>query len=188
MKLTKSDISNLLGKTIRWSAPAAEGNAPYGGLARITAIDADKKYPFTTDELAGCTLDLAFFPDGSDTLCYSDADRHVDFSEFTEMDNTELAIFNQGIEAFGDTFDQSYPVAIIKSEAFSIGDDEFTMHWFVSGYADSVAIELGGEFFVTDDWQGYCPMDPEGIENCRWLHNGHPAIVLNGLPRIFVEQ
>lgn len=71
MKITKENISNLLGKTIRWSAPAAEGNFPYGGLARITAVKAEERNPLTTDELAGCTLDLAFFPDGSDTLCYS---------------------------------------------------------------------------------------------------------------------
>lgn len=43
----------------------------------------------------------------------------------------------------------------------------------------------GGEFFVPDDWQGYVPTEPEGIENCRWLHNGKPCIILNGLPRIF---
>lgn len=183
MKITKSNISNLLGKTIRWSAPAAEGNFPYGGLARITEVNANETNPLKTEELAGCTLDLAFFPDGSDTLCYSDAGREVDASVFDGMFGDEDSIKEQGEYMMG--FDEEVPIIIVKSENFSIGGDEFTMHWFVGGFASSVAIELGGEFFVTDDWQGYVPTEPEGIGNCRWLHDGHPCIILNGLPRIF---
>lgn len=182
MKITKSNISNLLGKTIRWSAPAAEGNFPYGGLARITAVNAEERNPLTTDELAGCTLDLAFFHDGSDTLCYSDAGREVDASVFDGTFGDEDRIKEQGLYL---GFDEDALIIIVKSEDFCIGCNKFTMHWFVSYYASSVAIEIGGEFSVTDDWQGYCPMDPDGIENCRWLHDGHPCIILNGLPRIF---
>lgn len=183
MKLTKENISDLLGKTIRWSAPAAEGNFPYGGLARITGVNAEERNPLEAEIELGDNLNNAFMEGG--VLCLSDAGREVDAAEFDGHTQEEDAIRAQG-EIFADFYDDE-PI-IIKSQSFEKGGDQFTMHWFICRFASSVAIELGGEFFVTDDWQGYVPTEPEGIGNCRWLHDGHPAIVLNGLPRIFVEQ
>lgn len=181
MRITKSNINSLQGKTIRWSAPAAEGNFPYGGLAVVGAINAEKHKPLEANALLGNDLSHAFW-DG-DTLCLSDAGREVDASVYDGMFGDEDSIKEQGEYMMG--FDEEVPIIIVKSKNFSIGGDEFTMHWFISDYASSVAIEIGGEFFVPDDWQGYVPTEPEGIENCRWLHNGKPCIILNGLPRIF---
>lgn len=180
MKITKENISDLLGKTIRWSAPAAEGNFPYGGLARITGVKAEERSPLETETDLGDNLNNAFMEIG--VLCLSDAGREVDAEEFGGHTQEEDAIRAQG-EIFADFYDDE-PI-IIKSQNFETGGDKFTMHWFICRFASSVAIELGGEFFVTDDWQGYCPTEPEGIGNCRWLHDGHPCIILNGLPRIF---
>lgn len=44
-----------------------------------------------------------------------------------------------------------------------------------------------GDVFCTTDWE-HSPQDYENIEDYDWVHanTGRPAIVLNGLPRLFI--
>lgn len=81
MELTKEFIkehgtSIVTGRLIEWTAPAAEGNEPYGGKCRVVAFFPEDSHPFHTMNYDGDTLDFAFW-DG-DTLAYSDGGRYVD--------------------------------------------------------------------------------------------------------------
>lgn len=51
-------------------------------------------------------------------------------------------------------------------------------------------IHYSGEDFIftPSDWQGYTPKSPDDIEDVEWRVNdtSHTAIMLGGLPRIFI--
>jgi hypothetical protein len=70
-KLTISKAQELLDKTIEWSAPSAEGNAPYGGKAIITDIKANAR-PLVCTTIEGDNLSLAICED----------DIHIDYSDY----------------------------------------------------------------------------------------------------------
>lgn len=57
-------------KKIKWTAPSAEGNAPYGGIAIITDIQATTR-PIIATIIEGDNLNHA--------LCEDDV--HIDFSD-----------------------------------------------------------------------------------------------------------
>lgn len=70
-KLTISKAQELLDKTIEWSAPSAEGNAPYGGKAIITDIKANAR-PLVCTTIEGDNLNYAICED----------DIHIDYSDY----------------------------------------------------------------------------------------------------------
>lgn len=78
---------NLIGKTIKWTAPGSRENGPYTGLAKITSVDASRRRPITSETIEGDDLDYAFVNEYSaedvemGLLCYSDGDRYVTFEE-----------------------------------------------------------------------------------------------------------
>lgn len=61
---------------ISWVAPAAKGNQPYGGVARIIKIDADKRTPITAETIAGDDLSFAFI-DITGDIAYGDGGRNI---------------------------------------------------------------------------------------------------------------
>lgn len=90
--ITEKNYRELLGKELEWSAPAAEGNATYGGKTIIKAIDWTKERGgVACKTIEGDDLSFAIVADyGRRTLwgegdwdereralCYSDADRFV---------------------------------------------------------------------------------------------------------------
>lgn len=70
-KLTVNKAQELLGKTIEWSAPSVDDNAPYGGKAIITDIKANER-PLVCTTIDGDNLNLA--------IC--DDDIHIDYSDY----------------------------------------------------------------------------------------------------------
>ena len=70
-KLTINKAQELLDKTIEWSAPSAEGNAPYGGKAIITDIQANSR-PLICTTIEGDNLNYAICED----------DIHIDYSDY----------------------------------------------------------------------------------------------------------
>ena len=72
----KDHLPNLLGKTIKWKAPAYRGNSPYGGVAKIVEIKDDRR-PVISTNFEGDNLDFCFIDDGF--LAYSDSDRLVTY-------------------------------------------------------------------------------------------------------------
>lgn len=76
--LTASNAKSLIGKKIQWNAPADSANAPYSGIAIITAVSDDNYRPLTVQTIDGDDLKYAFLVDGE--FNYSDGDRLVTFS------------------------------------------------------------------------------------------------------------
>lgn len=85
--LNTTNVNNLIGKTIKWQAPADHANAPYKGVAKIESIDS-KKFSATT--ISGDDLNYAFLDKMSDgtilsnDYCYSDSDRAITFEEIND--------------------------------------------------------------------------------------------------------
>lgn len=75
--LTSKNVSDLIGKKIKWTAPAYSGNKPYIGISIINSIDFEKRKPLTCETIEGDELNYAFM-DGED-IVYSDSDRQVTF-------------------------------------------------------------------------------------------------------------
>lgn len=73
--LTISKAQELLDKTIEWSAPSAEGNAPYGGKAIINEVKEGKK-PLVCTTIEGDDLSYGICENGVD-IDYSDYGRGV---------------------------------------------------------------------------------------------------------------
>ncbi len=74
--LFRDSIAWLVGKRVKWFAPAAEGNQTYGGTALISAVYPGEKHPIHAAKIEGDNLNFAFWDDGF--LAYSDAGRCVD--------------------------------------------------------------------------------------------------------------
>jgi hypothetical protein len=74
-ELTINKAQDLLGKVIEWVAPAYEGNAPYGGKAIITDIQANAR-PLVCTTIEGDNLSLAICEDDNN-IDYSDYGRGV---------------------------------------------------------------------------------------------------------------
>lgn len=64
-------------KKIRWTAPSAEGNAPYGGIAIITDIQATTR-PIIATIIEGDNLNYALCED-EQNIDFSDIGRGVMF-------------------------------------------------------------------------------------------------------------
>ena len=93
--LLKENVTDLIGKTIKWNAPAYEMNSPYGGTALIKAIDFTQRRPITAETISGDDIGYAFLdnyglklnPDGESysitddntAFAYSDGDRAIEF-------------------------------------------------------------------------------------------------------------
>ena len=75
--LTLSSAKELIGRTIVWSAPAAEGNATYGGKAIINAIKEGER-PISATIIEGDNLNFAICEMGED-IDFSDYGRGVSF-------------------------------------------------------------------------------------------------------------
>lgn len=80
--ITIQNLPTLVGKTIKWSAPAAQGNKAAKGIAKITAVDLSKHQPITAEIIEGRNLQFAFIdrdynPGGS--IGFSDSDRYISF-------------------------------------------------------------------------------------------------------------
>lgn len=81
--LTIDKAQELFDKTIEWTAPAAEGNAPYGGKAIITDIKANKR-PLVCTILEGDNLNYAICEDDVN-IDYSDYGRGVMYRVLDEI-------------------------------------------------------------------------------------------------------
>lgn len=90
-ELSLEIAKTLVGKTIKWFAPADRANKPYTGIDKIISFDETKKNPFTTESIEGDNLAYAFnqwidshwfkkeYGDSKNILCFSDADRDLIF-------------------------------------------------------------------------------------------------------------
>lgn len=82
--LTPADLQNLIGKKIKWFAPADRANADYNGVCIIKAVDLNKRQPIVSEHISGDKLDYAFFEYGKlkamdEALCFSDGDRYLTY-------------------------------------------------------------------------------------------------------------
>lgn len=75
--MTLTAAQELIGKTIVWSAPAAEGNSTYGGKAIIEAVKEGKR-PISATILEGDNLNFAICENGED-VDFSDYGRGVSY-------------------------------------------------------------------------------------------------------------
>ena len=85
--LTSKNVSDLIGKKIKWTAPAYSGNKPYIGISIINSIDFEKRKPLTCETIEGDELNYAFM-DGED-IVYSDSDRQVTFEIINDSPKKE---------------------------------------------------------------------------------------------------
>lgn len=80
--LTIKEAQNLIGKTIKWSAPSGRSNSRYGGIAVIDAVTVARK-PLTATTIDGDNINYAFMfyaPIAvNDDICYSDGDRYISY-------------------------------------------------------------------------------------------------------------
>lgn len=85
--LNTTNVNNLIGKIIKWQAPADSANAPYKGVAKIESV-ASKTFKATI--ISGDDLNYAFLDKMSDgtilsnDYCYSDSDRAITFEEIND--------------------------------------------------------------------------------------------------------
>jgi hypothetical protein len=83
MKLLKSDAKNLnviLGRTIKWFAPAYKANKDYGGIAKITDIHLTETHPITAEIISGDNLNHAISDATTDGyVALSDSDRPISY-------------------------------------------------------------------------------------------------------------
>lgn len=83
MELLKNDAKSLnaiLGKTIKWFAPAYKANKDYGGIAKVTDIHITEEYPISADIISGDNLNHAFSNATTDGyVALSDSDRPVSY-------------------------------------------------------------------------------------------------------------
>lgn len=88
--LTIAEAKKLIGKKIKWVGTIYEGNEGHfgmgsdGGIAVITAVDAELRRPITADTIEGSEINHVFNEWGAGKnidkpLCYSDGDRYVSF-------------------------------------------------------------------------------------------------------------
>ena len=84
--LTLRVAKSIIGKTIRWQAPAYRANYPYSGVTKIVSVDPSQRRPIKSSEsqpLTHGSLDFAFKwsdNDGEDEpLCFSDGGRYITF-------------------------------------------------------------------------------------------------------------
>lgn len=75
--MTLTTAQELIGKTIVWSAPAAEGNATYGGKAIIDSIKGGER-PISATIIEGDNLNFAICEMGED-IDFSDYGRGVSY-------------------------------------------------------------------------------------------------------------
>lgn len=77
IELTSKNVGSLIGKTIKWKAPAYSANEPYGGEVQISEVLFDGKInpiiPFEGDNIT-----FAFLDDEGN-YCYSDENRFITF-------------------------------------------------------------------------------------------------------------
>ena len=79
--LTVKNAQGLIGKTIKWFAPAAKENQDYTGTAKIMAVDFNYRRLISSENLDGDNLDFAFVDDlmNDGSISYSDSYRNVTF-------------------------------------------------------------------------------------------------------------
>lgn len=73
-------LPNLVGKTIKWSAPYYRGNHPYGGVCTITHVDMGSRRPITATTLEGDDIQFGFQDETTEGFIdYSDSGRTISF-------------------------------------------------------------------------------------------------------------
>lgn len=78
-QLTISNISELFGKHIKWTAPSSNDNAPYEGICRIISLEGFNDIrPIVSVTIAGDDLEYARIDDYGNFV-YSDDFRYVTF-------------------------------------------------------------------------------------------------------------
>jgi hypothetical protein len=79
--ITPENINSLVGKTIKWNAPADRVNAPYTGIFKVSNVDMSQRRPIAGENIEGDSLEYAFVDQiGKLTeICYSDSWRYVSF-------------------------------------------------------------------------------------------------------------
>lgn len=75
--LTIDVVPELFGKKIEWSAPSADGNEPYGGIAIITDLRANDR-PIIATIIEGDNLNYALTSDDVN-IDFSDIGRGVQY-------------------------------------------------------------------------------------------------------------
>ena len=76
-QMTFTALLGLLGKRIRWSAPASSYNRPYQGVATITGVLAARR-PILSETIEGDMLSVARIDDDG-MMVYSDDFRFITF-------------------------------------------------------------------------------------------------------------
>ena len=89
-------LEELVGKTIKWSAPSAKENRPYSGIDKIISVDLKERRPLKTEVIEGDDLSFAFVDDfmNNEFLSYSDSYRVV---QFKVIEPTKKVKFMQNI-------------------------------------------------------------------------------------------
>lgn len=80
-ELTLPVAETLIGKKIKWHAPADSANEDYTGIDIIKTVDSsNQRRPLATESIEGDDLGFAFveYEDGQD-LCYSDGGRYISY-------------------------------------------------------------------------------------------------------------
>jgi len=77
--LTSKNVSDVIGKQIRWTAPAYKHNAPYKCIAIINIVlnSTVTRFPLVCETIEGDNLSFAYL-DGEDFV-YTDNGRQVTF-------------------------------------------------------------------------------------------------------------
>ena len=86
--LTEENVMGLIGRKVKFRAPAYEGNHPYFGVALIKKVDFSKHNPIECDCLSGDDLKYAFLDhhglethDGGETYQMTDHDFCFSYSD-----------------------------------------------------------------------------------------------------------
>lgn len=77
--LTTNNIQYLIGKTIKWNAPAYKGNKDNEGICIIRSYLFNERNPLRCSTIKGDNLEYAFLCNNNDIFSYSDEDRFVTF-------------------------------------------------------------------------------------------------------------
>lgn len=83
-QLTPEVATQIVGKKIRWNAPASRYNDPYKGIAIINVVEKKDRRPIHATTIEGDDLNYAFNEWDESRhinrpLCYSDGDRYIEF-------------------------------------------------------------------------------------------------------------
>lgn len=170
MKLTKSNIQSLIGKTITFLVSGYEANGVYNGIAVIKGVDFSKKHPIACETISGDDLSYAFIDMDGESFTYSDNDRPVEV--FVELEERIAALGN------------GCRVEIESSVADTDKDGNLILFCADGCIHAAAYIYSDGELFHLHDWQSGRPESLDEIGDFEWLtEDGREAIIYDNRPK-----